>query len=379
MKDGGAQVLRPLVDALAKPPTTLARRRAATQLAIDAGLSERAEQLVRGVAEELKGQEKQNFLVEMARRADASQMPRVALWAYSQIAMGSMNAEQTLAIRAHLAELALAVGDTANAARSYQALEQSLAVGSPQRRQAIALRIQLMVKEGRLSDAERELASFRGEFPDAPELDAVGSSIASAYLDKDDPDRAETSLSGVNGARSSIARGRIALRRGDVAAAKNALMAAAPTLQGAEATETIKLVTLLGKLSHEGGELLGKSMARANAGASKEAVTLLEKGADELPEAERPSVLDFAAAIADRGQLQLDGERLRRRIIIDYPASTEAPSALLSLAHSLTDKGESIDEARQFLEKLILEYPRSALVPQARQELDRLQGRVPRS
>jgi hypothetical protein len=31
------------------------------------------------------------------------------------------------------------------------------------------------------------------------------------------------------------------------------------------------------------------------------------------------------------------------------------------------------------LEKLIIEYPRSALVPQARQELDRLQGRVPRS
>jgi tetratricopeptide (TPR) repeat protein len=379
MKDGGAQVIRPLVDALAKPPTTFARRRAATQIAIDAGLSERAEQLVRSVAEELKGQEKQNFLVEMARKADASQLPRVALLAYSQIAMNSMNAEQTLAIRAHLAELALAVGDTANAARSYQALEQSLAVGSPQRRQAIALRIQLMVKEARLDDADRELASFRGEFPDAPELDAVASSIASAYLDKDDTERAENTLIGATGARSSIARGRIALRRGDVAAAKIALMSAAPTLQGSEATETIKLVTLLGKLSHEGGELLGKAMARAGAGATREAVTLLEKGTDQLPEAERPSVLDFAAAIADRGQLQLDGERLRRRIIIEYPASTEAPSALLALAHSLGDKGESLDEARQFFEKLILEYPRSALVPQARQELDRLQGRVPKS
>ena len=36
-------------------------------------------------------------------------------------------------------------------------------------------------------------------------------------------------------------------------------------------------------------------------------------------------------------------------------------------------------EARAFLERLVLEYPRSALVPQARRELDRLLGRVPRS
>ena len=379
LRDGGARIMPALVDLLVKSPTTMPRRRAAAELAIDAGLSDRAEHIVKNIASDLKGQDRQNFLVEMARRADSSQLPRVGLWAYSQLATSEMNPEQSLAIRARIAELALAVGDTVSAARSYQALEQSLAVGSPQRRQAEALRIQLIVKEGRLGDAENELTAFRTEFPNAPELDAVASSIANAYLDRDDPDDAEKSLSGISGARSSLARGRVAIRVGDLTGARNALMMAAPTLQGAEATETIRLVTLLGKLSKDGGELLGKAMARAGAGAPKEAVTLLEKGSETLPDAERPSVLDFAASIADRGQLQLDAERVRRRIILDYPHSIEAPSALLALAQSLTDRGESMEEARQFLEKLILDYPRSALVPQARQELDRLQGRVPSS
>lgn len=157
------------------------------------------------------------------------------------------------------------------------------------------------------------------------------------------------------------------------------LLAAAPSLRGGEATETIRLVTLLGKVSKEGGELLGKAIERASAGAMKEALGLLETGAEQLPDGERPSVLDFAAAIADRGELALDAERLRRRIVMNHPRSIEAPSALLALARSLTERDEAPDEARAYLEKLILEYPRSALLPQARQELDRLQGRVPSS
>ncbi|MGQ0813578.1 MAG: tetratricopeptide repeat protein [Gemmatimonadota bacterium] len=379
LQDGGAQVLPGLVDALMRAPASHARKRAAAQLAIDAGLSQRAEQVVREVASDLRGAERKSFLVEMARRSDAAQLPRVALWAYSQLTPVDMSADQMLAIRARTAELALAVGDTASAARSYRELEHSLAASSPQRRQAIALRIQLMAKEGRLAQAEQDLAAFRGEFPNARELDAVAATLASAYIEKDETERAEQSLAGVSGPRSSIARGRIALRRGDVNEAKAALLAAAPSLHGAEATETIRLVTLLGKVSRKGAELLGKSMSLVGAGSGKQAFTLLEKSVDELAATERASILDFAAAIADRSQLPLDAERARRVIVEAHPRSIEAPAALLALARSLTERGEAADEARQYLEKLIIEYPRSALVPQARQELDRLQGRVPRS
>lgn len=379
LPDGGAQVLPALVDALTRGSTTPQRRRAAATLAIDAGLGQRAEQVVRETAAQLRGIERQSFLVEMARRADAARLPRVAHWAYSQMTPADLSPEQMLAVRARVAELALAIGDTASAARSFSELEKSLAVGSPQRRQAIALRIQLMVREGKLAEAATDLAAFRAEFATAPELDAVAATLANAYIEKGDAEKAERSLNGVRGPRADITRGRIALGRGDVGAAKIALIAAAPALKGAEATETIRLVTLLGRVSRTGGELLGKALERVAAEAHREAFTLLETGAARLPGTERAAVLDYAAGIADRADLPLEAERVRRRIVEDHAGSMEAPAALLALARSLAERGDAADEARRHLEDLILNYPRSALVPQARQELDRLQGRVPRS
>ncbi|HEY0306440.1 MAG TPA: tetratricopeptide repeat protein, partial [Longimicrobiales bacterium] len=276
-------------------------------------------------------------------------------------------------------ELALATGDTASAARGFRELEQSFESGSPQRRQATALRIQLLVKEGKLADAASELRTFRDEYAEAPELDATAAMLATGYYEKGDLEAAAAALERVAGPHSNLARGRIALRRGDVSGARAALMASAPSLRGAEATQTLKLATLLGKVSREGGELLGEALAATSAGEGKNAVLAVEKRVDALPEMERPAILDFAAALADRSQLPLDGERIRRRIVTDFPRSNEAPSALLTLARSLTERGDAVDEAKTWLEKLIIEYPRSALVPQARQELDRLQGRVPRS
>jgi hypothetical protein len=144
LKDGGARVLPGLIDALATSTLT-PRRRAAVQLAIDAGLGRQALQIAQRTATDLKGDERQAFLVEVARRADAAQLPQVAYWAYTQFALNDFAPDQLLAIRARIAELALATGDTASAARGFRELEQSFESGSPQRRQATALRIQLMV------------------------------------------------------------------------------------------------------------------------------------------------------------------------------------------------------------------------------------------
>jgi tetratricopeptide (TPR) repeat protein len=373
LKDGGARVLPGLVDVLGGSAAP-ARRRAAVQLAIDAGLQARAQDIAERALADLQGSERQSFLVEVARRADAAQLAPLAYWAYTQFALNDFAPDQLLAIRARIAELALAVGDTASAARGYRELEESFAAGSPQRRQATALRIQLLVKESKLAEASTELAEFREQYPDALELDVTAAMLATAHLEKGDLDEAARTLERVAGPHSGLARGRIALRRGDVAGARAALMASAPSLHGAEATQTLKLATLLGKLSRAGGELLGEALASAGAGEGKHAVTTIEKRVEALPEAERPAILDFAAALADRSELGLDAERIRRRIIADFPRSAEAPSALLTLARSLTEKGGAVQEARGFLEKLIIEYPRSALVPQARQELERMNG-----
>jgi tetratricopeptide (TPR) repeat protein len=284
-----------------------------------------------------------------------------------------------LALRGRMAELALAMGDTAQAAATYKTLENSYAAGSPERRQASALRIQLTAREGKLDDAEAELAQFRHDYQDAPELDAIAAALANTMLDQNAVERAEGIVKSITGPRTGLARSRIALRRGDVAEAKSALLMAAPQLHGAEQTDAIKLATVLGRVSREGGDLMGRALARSSAGAPGEAVALLMQGSRSLPGSEPAAILELAASIAERSQLDAEAEKARRSIINDYAQSPEAPAALLALARTLSLKSETMGEAREQLEKLILEHPRSALVPQARQELDRLQGRVPRS
>ncbi|MEX2284283.1 MAG: hypothetical protein WEE89_17475 [Gemmatimonadota bacterium] len=379
LSDGGAQILPRLIDALLRTPTSTARKRAAAQLAIDAGLSDRAEEIGRATAASLVALERHSFLVEIARRADGAQLPKVAYWAYSELIRFGAAGDQLLALRGRLAELALAMGDTARAAESYRALETSYAPGSPERRQAYALRVQLTAREGKLDEAEKELQSFRRDYPEAPELDAVSAAVGNALLERNDLERAAQVLKGVSGPRSGLARSRIALRRSDIAAAKTELLAAAPGLRGAEATEAIKLSAMLGRVSERGGELMGQALARAGAGATGEAVALLMNQGRSLPGSEPAAIFELAASIADRSHLEPEAEKARRLIITDYPKAPEAPAALLALARALSIRNETAAEAREHLERLILDHPRSALVPQARQELDRMQGRVPRS
>ncbi len=380
LPDGGARLLPLLIDQLTHAPTTPARLRAAATLALDAGLAGRARDIVGKVAAGLKGLELQGFLVEVARRADGAHLPGVAYWAYSQILAAGGPEARMLAVRSRLAELALAAGDTAAARDNYAVLERAAATGSPERRQALALKIELTAHAGDLPGAAKALADFRQEFPDAgAELDRVAATLANAYLARGDAVGAAQALVGAKGPRSSFAHGRLDLQRGDLADARNALLAAAAGLQGSDATEAIALVSLLGRPSTDGGQLLGKAVALTLEGKRKEAVDLLRTASTSLPDAEHAAILDYAADIADHAGLDGDAEVLRRLIITGYPSALEAPAALLALGRALAEKPASFVEARQMLEKLVVDYPRSALVPEARRELDLLQERIPRS
>jgi tetratricopeptide (TPR) repeat protein len=379
LPDGGARVLAPLISALTHPPTSMPRQKAAVTLAIEAGLAPQAEATAKSVAAVLKGPERQTFLVEVARRADNVRMPTLAYWAYGEVLAMGAPTDQMLAIRSRLAELALNAGDTARARESYSALEKAYASGTPEHRAAVALRIELTARDGKMDDALRAYEDFRKEAPNAPETDHAAAALAGTMLDKGDPAGAEKLLTGVSGPRASLVRGRIALRQGDMPKALSALMAAAPSLQGDEATETIALITMVGRLSPAGGDVLGRALAKAWAGDRKSAVLLIESSSASLPADERAAILDYAAGMADRADLDSDAERIRRTIVTDYAETLEAANALLALGRALSVRPEAQDEARQLFERLILDYPRSALVPQARHELDLLHSRVPSS
>lgn len=379
LPDGGASLLPRLIERLTRTSPTLERRRAAAELAIDAGLALQAEAIAKTVVADLPPAERQGFLVEVARRADGAHLTRLAYWAYSELVAYGGPADQMLAVRSRVAELALEVGDTARARENYLALEKAFAAGSPERRQATAFRIELTAREGDLDAALRELAEFERAFEGAPELDRLAASLAEMLLRRGEPERAERVLGARSGPRTSLVRSRLALQRGDVAAARAALLAAAPSLHGEEATEAIALATLLGRVSPAGAELLSRAMVEMAAGRLGDAVAVLWADSPALSASERPAILEFAARLADRAELEAEAERIRRALITDHPHAPEVPAALLALAYSVSARDPSSQEARELLERLILEHPRSALVPQARRELNRLQGRIPNS
>jgi hypothetical protein len=175
----------------------------------------------------------------------------------------------------------------------------------------------------------------------------------------------------LHGAQASLARGRIRIHEGDVDRARGEFMNAAPMLRGAEATSTIALATLLGRLSSDGAALVTASIVGRP---ESDALPELLAGSAELQPEERAAILDYAADVADRRGLNAEAEQIRREIVDEFPQTPEAPAALLSLARSLIDRRAPEGDVRLLLERMILEYPRSALVPQARRELAQLAG-----
>lgn len=392
LSDGGARLLPSLVDALTRSPTSLPRQRAAVELALNAGLEARAEAVARELVSALSETERPGFLIDVARRADGARLRGLAYWAYTGLleerrerseqeaderdgARGTRGSAELLAVRARLGELALALGDTAAARDHYRIVEEAYDAGSPERRQAAALRIELMAQGGRLDEALEDLAEFRREFPEAPEIDGLVAILGEALVARGDVEATDRLTAGVDGPRTTLLRARRALREGDLSAARSAFLSAAPRLEGQEATEVIALASLLGRLSPEGGRRLGRAMGLREVEDAATAVADLLDGLDELERSERAALLDHAAGVADRNGEPAEAERIRRTIIVDYPDMREAPGAFLALARTLARRRGGEGEALELLERLILDYPRSALIPQARREFERLGGR----
>src|SRR5690606_18293107 len=99
----------------------------------------------RRVLNSLTPAERGGFLIDVARRADGARLPGLAYWAYD--ALLSLGDDQPLAVRGRLGALALELGDTASASEHFLALEEAYETGSVERREAVAVRIELIARE----------------------------------------------------------------------------------------------------------------------------------------------------------------------------------------------------------------------------------------
>lgn len=367
---------RPLVESLDSEPTTVARRRAGARIALEVGLEDQAIRLASRAVEELAGQARRGFLLTIARRAEEKGSPGVALWAYERLRDRSTDATDGRTLDERIAEVALAVGDTARSLDAQLRVAESLPNGTPQRRRAMAGVVRLHVARGSEAAAEL-LGTFRTEYPDAPELDELTVSLAAVLQADGRSEEAERLLGAVDGPRSVLERGYLALLEGRFEDGQEALLEAARGLPAAQATEVIAMVGALARVGPEAKVLLADISVAAHRGDFAAALDGLDRKIEQMGRPDRPHLLAHAAVLAADSSDEPAAAYYRERLVEEFPEAPEAPQAALALALYKADMQNERRAAVELLEGLILRHPNSAVVPTARRELRRIRGGAP--
>ena len=240
--------------------------------------------------------------------------------------------------------------------------------------------VEALIDGGQLDEAARQLASDGRVPPD----DRAGLSrrLARARLRAGDLDGAEAVLARDSSVEGLAVAGWIALYRGRLKRAQELFQAAGPYAgDRRDATERTEMLALLQQVPLDSFAELGAALLSVARGDSAGAVAALSRAANRLgPAGGRPDVLLVAGRTAGRlgPEQQRAALALFDEVVRTGGQGAAAPAAELEWARLLVRQGQTSD-AIQHLEHLILSYPGSAVVPEARRELERAKGAIPKS
>src|SRR5690349_15403953 len=243
--------------------------------------------------------------------------------------------------------------------------------------------IEALIDGGQLDEAARQLASDRRLSAD----DKAGLSrrLARARLGAGDVSGAEAALGPDSSVEGLAVAGWIAFYRGGLKRAHELFQAAGPYAgDRRDATARSEMLALLQQVPLDSFPELGSALLMLAQGDSTRAVASLQLAAGRLVSgsggAGRAALLLVAGRVAGRlGPVQQrTALALFDEIVRSGGQSAAAPAAELEWARLLLRQGQSGD-AIQHLEHLILSYPGSAVVPEARRELERAKGAIPKS
>jgi tetratricopeptide (TPR) repeat protein len=237
---------------------------------------------------------------------------------------------------------------------------------------AESIELEATAEPGRVAES---WASFRTDFPNAPELDGVAAAIALSMQARGDAQGAAAVLDGVEGPRSSLERAYLALDAGDLESGRALLLRAVGGLPPREATPIIQFASLLGRLSEPGKAALAAAGVTAHRGRPADAAASLAEAAGALGGTDGAPLLAEAARLAERGAAGEQAADIRRRLLDEHPDAAEVAEATLALARHEAAAGGGSEEAIRLLEDLITRRPTAAVVPEARLELQRLRSR----
>ena len=245
--------------------------------------------------------------------------------------------------------------------------------------------VEALIDGGQLEEAARQLAGDRRL--SAEDRAGLSRRLARARIaGGGDVDGAEVALANDSSIEGLAVAGWIALYRGRLKRAQELFQAAGPYAgDRRDATERSEALALLQQVPRDSFPELGSALLLVARGDSTGAVAALSRAADRLdtsPEGGRPDILLVAGRIAGRPGGGLEQQRtalaLFDEVVRTGGQGAAAPAAELEWARLLVRQGQSAD-AIQHLEHLILSYPGSAIVPEARRELERAKGAIPKS
>lgn len=236
----------------------------------------------------------------------------------------------------------------------------------------------VLVKEGKVEDAERKLEQLKPGLVSEDWM-ALRRTVAWGWVRAGKLDRADSMIVADSSVEGLAMAGQLRLFHGDLDSAAILLKLAGPFAgTREEATARTATLAMLQPIQADTLPALGAALLAVERGDTARGVQQLEKVADGLPiDAGGAEIRLYAGRVAQSAGRTADAERLLRSAAVP-DAKTTAPAAELALGQLLLDSGRA-KEATEVLEHMILGFPESALVPQARRLLDQARGAVPQT
>lgn len=355
-----------------------APRRVAAELLLAWNQPERAWQMLRAVLPE-GAQERTSVLhifAERARQQGGAAAMRVAGAAYERLAADAPPADAARQ-RVEAARAYSEAGDAAEARRVLRGMADD--PGSPEEiavTTAAAL-VELYAREGNAAEAGRLLAKNRARLTGS-EAERLAIVVARAWITAGEFARADAAVADDPSLAADDVRGWVALYQGRLGDARPLLRGAG--LAGSDPARAVRraaVTALLQEVRADSSAALGRALFEAERGDTAAAVQGLVVLARERGTGGEAEFLALAARWS-AGRDPVQSEALWTEVAERHPEAPSAPVAALALARIAALRGDAALAASR-LEALILRYPESALVPEARRELDRVRGLVPRS
>lgn len=318
---------------------------------------------------------------DLAAAQDTPEARRVrarALQRYAELAPDAV----AVRARTDAARAFLEAGDREGARAVLEQVARDSSAPAEAQALAQAALVQTLIESGRLDEAAQRLTQD-GRLTDEDRA-TLRLRLVRARIAAGDLDRAGAMLARDSSVEALALQGWIALYRGRLKQAWQLFLEAGPYAGDRhDATERTAMLSLLQQVPGDSFPELGAALLTLARGDSASAVQSLRLAAVRLAAGSgsgRAELLLLAARIAAQlgPEQQLTALALCDEIVRTGGTGAAAPAAELEWARLLERRLQPAD-AIQHLEHLILSYPGSALIPEARRELERAKGAIPKS